>query len=328
MAAIEVPQTLEYRGDQLNIAPVLEMEIFTNWKKGVRRDLRDMIPCVSSFCRLFFLPSLFFLHRVSSGSQNAGDAVVSKFDIHVYTFVLTFDEVKNLVAEYAIPLDLHPCVPPSGMSMNRLSIDKIGGKGKIFNEFCTSLKHEKDQFFLIDRCAIPDAMLWRHQDSGVADPALTSVHAEDIHRLCKNVIDLCPVHPSMLYAISLTTIWRHVRHHLVFKDGEGNAAASMSQLFKLSMAEGVRVGKGTTFVASEVIPQHTTLPLPFGSQIPKKSDHQRVVEYENEMVLAAKRIAQAAKDRVVGKRAAIERASQRTKKKIQISNVIYYFKLL
>ncbi|GJU25381.1 hypothetical protein Tco_1164002 [Tanacetum coccineum] len=31
--AAEVPQTLEYRGGQLNAAPVLEVENFTNWKK-------------------------------------------------------------------------------------------------------------------------------------------------------------------------------------------------------------------------------------------------------------------------------------------------------
>ncbi|GKA91074.1 retrovirus-related pol polyprotein from transposon TNT 1-94 [Tanacetum coccineum] len=30
---VEVPQTLEYRGSQLNAAPVLEVENFTNWKK-------------------------------------------------------------------------------------------------------------------------------------------------------------------------------------------------------------------------------------------------------------------------------------------------------
>ncbi|GKD68094.1 hypothetical protein Tco_1322184 [Tanacetum coccineum] len=29
----EVPQTLKYRGGQLNVAPILEMENFTNWKK-------------------------------------------------------------------------------------------------------------------------------------------------------------------------------------------------------------------------------------------------------------------------------------------------------
>ncbi|GJR43151.1 hypothetical protein Tco_1311254 [Tanacetum coccineum] len=33
MAAVEVPQTLEYKGGQLNAAPILEVENFTNWKK-------------------------------------------------------------------------------------------------------------------------------------------------------------------------------------------------------------------------------------------------------------------------------------------------------
>ncbi|GJX75480.1 hypothetical protein Tco_0314075 [Tanacetum coccineum] len=139
---------------------------------------------------LFTFP--FLLHHMSSGSQAVGDAVVPKFDMHVYTSVLTSDEVKSLVAEYAIPLDLLPCVPPSGLTMNRLPADKI-------------------------------------------------------------------------------------------------VATSMSQFLKFSMAGGVR--------------------------IPEKSDHQKVVEYENERVLAAKRKAQAAKDRAVRKRAATEGASQRTKKK-------------
>ncbi|GJU73053.1 hypothetical protein Tco_1264458 [Tanacetum coccineum] len=34
MAAVEVQQTLEYKGGQLNAAPVLEVENFTNWKKS------------------------------------------------------------------------------------------------------------------------------------------------------------------------------------------------------------------------------------------------------------------------------------------------------
>ncbi|GJT66914.1 hypothetical protein Tco_1018394 [Tanacetum coccineum] len=31
--AAEVPQTLEYKGGQLNATPLLEVENFTNWKK-------------------------------------------------------------------------------------------------------------------------------------------------------------------------------------------------------------------------------------------------------------------------------------------------------
>nr|GEX79096.1 hypothetical protein [Tanacetum cinerariifolium] len=134
--------------------------------------------CVSSFYRLLFLPSLSY-------------------------FLLTSDVVKTLVADYAIPLDLHLCVPSSGLTMNRLPADKIG----------------------------------------------------------------------------------------------------------------VRVGKGVALTANEVIPQHITLPLPSGSQIPEKFDHQKVGEYENERVLAAKRKARATKDWADGKRAATEGASQRPKKK-------------
>ncbi|GKF89506.1 hypothetical protein Tco_0263469, partial [Tanacetum coccineum] len=123
--------------------------------------------------------------------------------------------------------------------------------------------------------------------SSVVDSPPTGVQAEDVRRLCENVIDLRPVHPVMLYAVGFTTIWKHVGHHLVFKDGEGTVATSMSQFLKFLMA----------------------------GDIPEKSDYQKVVEHENERVLAAKRKAQAAKDRAVGKRAATEGASQRPKKK-------------
>nr|GEY80774.1 hypothetical protein [Tanacetum cinerariifolium] len=191
---------------------------------------------------------------MSSGSQTVGDVVVLKFDMHVYTFFLTSDEVKNLTVEYTIPLDLHPCIHPSGLTINKLPLDNI------------------------------DAIPWKHQDSSVADPPPNGVHAKEIRRLCKNVIDLRPVHPAMLYAIGLTNIWKHVGHHSVFKDGEGIVATSMSHFLKFPMAGG-------------------------------KFDHQKVVEDENERVLAAKRKAQAAKDRAVRKRAATEGASHRPKKK-------------
>nr|GEW19593.1 hypothetical protein [Tanacetum cinerariifolium] len=141
------------------------------------------------------LTFLFPLYYMSSGPQTAGDVVVLKFNMHVYTSVLTPNEVKNLVAEYAIPFDLHPCVPPSGLTMNRLPVDKI-------------------------------------------------------------------------------------------------AAASMSEFLKFPMAGGVRVGKRTAL-----------------------TDNERVVEYENERVLAAKRKAQAAKDRAAAKRSAAEGTSRHTKKK-------------
>ncbi|GKB27614.1 hypothetical protein Tco_0867015 [Tanacetum coccineum] len=161
----------------------------------------------------------------------------------------------------------------------------------------------------------PYDMPWRHLDSSVTDPPHMSVRAEDIHLLCENMIDLRLVHPTMLYEIGLTTIWKHVGHHLVFKDGEGNVATSMSRFLKFPMVGGVRFGKGTAVKENKTIVQHTTQPLPSRNLIPKKSDHQKVVEHEDERVLVAKRKAQMAKDKAVGKRLAAEESSRRTKKK-------------
>nr|GEW98445.1 hypothetical protein [Tanacetum cinerariifolium] len=81
------------------------------------------------------------------------------------------------------------------------------------------------------------------------------------------------------------------------------------------MAEGVRISKGVALVADEVVQQYTTQPLPSDAQIPERFDHQKVVEYENERVLAAKRKAQAAKDKAIKKRSAVEGTSRQTKKK-------------
>nr|GFA08720.1 hypothetical protein [Tanacetum cinerariifolium] len=158
-------------------------------------------------------------------------------------------------------------------------------------------------------------MPWRHENFSVADPPPIGVRAEDIRRLFENMIDLRSVHPAILYEIGLTTIWKHVGHHLVFKDGEGTVATSMPHFLKFLMSGGVRAGKGTALAANEVIAQHTTQPLPFGSQIPEKSDYQKVVEHEDERVLMAKKKAQTAKDKAAGKRSAVEGTSRQTKKK-------------
>ncbi|GJY07924.1 hypothetical protein Tco_0374978 [Tanacetum coccineum] len=43
MAAVEVPQTLKYKGGQLNAAPVLEVENFTNWKKRYKALMNELV---------------------------------------------------------------------------------------------------------------------------------------------------------------------------------------------------------------------------------------------------------------------------------------------
>ncbi|GJW82366.1 hypothetical protein Tco_0146341 [Tanacetum coccineum] len=87
----------------------------------------------------------------------------------------------------------------------------------------------------------------------------------------------------MLYEIGLTIIWKHVGHHPSFKDGEGNVASDMSQFLKFPMASGVRIGK-------------------------------RLVEHEDERVLAAKRKAQESKDRAASKSPTPGGPSRQTKK--------------
>ncbi|GJV01712.1 retrovirus-related pol polyprotein from transposon TNT 1-94 [Tanacetum coccineum] len=43
MAVVEVPQTLEYMGGQLNAAPVLEVENFTNWLKRFKTLMNELV---------------------------------------------------------------------------------------------------------------------------------------------------------------------------------------------------------------------------------------------------------------------------------------------
>ncbi|GKB46404.1 hypothetical protein Tco_0897157, partial [Tanacetum coccineum] len=43
MAAVEVPHTLEYSGGQLNVALVLEVVNFTNWKKRYKALMNELV---------------------------------------------------------------------------------------------------------------------------------------------------------------------------------------------------------------------------------------------------------------------------------------------
>nr|GEZ87207.1 hypothetical protein [Tanacetum cinerariifolium] len=61
----------------------------------------------------------------SSRSLPADAAITPKFDMHTFTSNMTIDEVNSIAEQYAIPLDLHLCVPSSTMTMNNLSNDDI-----------------------------------------------------------------------------------------------------------------------------------------------------------------------------------------------------------
>nr|GEY70936.1 hypothetical protein [Tanacetum cinerariifolium] len=57
--------------------------------------------------------------------------VLPKFDMHVYTSELTSSELEAAVADYLIPMDLHPRLPPPGMTMDKLPSWAIGFLSRI-----------------------------------------------------------------------------------------------------------------------------------------------------------------------------------------------------
>ncbi|GJZ39999.1 hypothetical protein Tco_0586562 [Tanacetum coccineum] len=52
--------------------------------------------------------------------------VIPKFDMQCHESKMTGKDVKNLVRKYNIPLDLHPCPPTEGWTMDKLPDDNIG----------------------------------------------------------------------------------------------------------------------------------------------------------------------------------------------------------
>nr|GEW26808.1 reverse transcriptase domain-containing protein [Tanacetum cinerariifolium] len=92
-------------------------------------------------------------NRVSSARwppESSRVVVIPKFDMHIYTSELTSTELKDDINEYCIPIDLHPCLPHPGMTMNRLPSRYI------------------------------DAMPWRHSDTDLHDDFPTHFNEDDV----------------------------------------------------------------------------------------------------------------------------------------------------
>ncbi|GJZ53469.1 hypothetical protein Tco_0608354 [Tanacetum coccineum] len=100
MAAVEVPQTLEYRGGQLNAAPVLEVENFTNWKKrfmchiiGIEPQFKNIINNGS------FIPMVAG-QRKPEGQWTADERKASNLDQRLKSLIMSFlpDDQMNSLA--------------------------------------------------------------------------------------------------------------------------------------------------------------------------------------------------------------------------------------
>ncbi|GJW76643.1 hypothetical protein Tco_0138325 [Tanacetum coccineum] len=100
MAAIEVPQTLEYRGGQLNAALIPEVENFTNWKKrfmchinGIESQFENIISNGP------FIPMVAG-QRKPTGQWTADERKVANLDQQLKSlimFVLSYDQMNSVI---------------------------------------------------------------------------------------------------------------------------------------------------------------------------------------------------------------------------------------
>ncbi|GKC52270.1 hypothetical protein Tco_1075015, partial [Tanacetum coccineum] len=199
--------------------------------------------------------------------QSSQAVVFPKFDMRFYTSILTSEELKEAITDYCIPTDLHPRLPPMGLTMNKLPSkyigiyieqleqggcnptlslfrvfyklhwfsfeNKTGGRSKkCYKEVTSSLKGWKKKFFLIDRRAIPDAMPWRHIDTNLRDDFPTHYNENDDARLAEFVVPFRPPPRHLLYVCGLNMTYRHPKLAYNIKDKDGNVI-TMDAFLKL-----------------------------------------------------------------------------------------------
>ncbi|GJS69098.1 hypothetical protein Tco_0701939 [Tanacetum coccineum] len=86
-------------------------------------------------------------------------------------FLLLLPELKDVIAEYSVPTNLHPRLPPLGLTMDKL----------------------------LSRRVVPDAMPWRHLDTDVRDDFPNNYNEEHVERLAAPVVPLRPPPRHLLY---------------------------------------------------------------------------------------------------------------------------------
>ncbi|GKE28758.1 hypothetical protein Tco_1444142 [Tanacetum coccineum] len=156
----------------------------------------------------------------------------------LYHSRLTSDDLNNLIIKYKIPRDLHPRLPSKEFVTSELPNDAIDRAAvtlfRVFQTLCkqgdwfsfakrrasspvciddnrSCMKLWKSGFFLIDRRAIPDAMVWRHPDAAIDDPwpAAGSFNMVDVRRLSAHVIKLRDMPEDVLVLSGLSQVWKN-----------------------------------------------------------------------------------------------------------------------
>nr|GEV88571.1 hypothetical protein [Tanacetum cinerariifolium] len=235
------------------------------------------------------------LGEVAPESSRA--VVIPKFNMHIYTSELTPSELKAAIDEYCIPLDLHPRLPPPGMTMNRLPSRYIGlyvekpeqgGLRVPFSSFFLAVvRHFGKQLFLIDRRAIPDAMPWRHGDTDLHDDFPATYNENDAARLSEFLVPLRPPPRHLLYVCGLTTACRHPELHYNIKDRDNNVI-SMDTFLKIPTWTGIVVSKGNPIMEEQRPKPRVTPPLAVGVAVSELTPFQKNLEKPNPKIAAAR----------------------------------------
>ncbi|GKA56074.1 hypothetical protein Tco_0755146 [Tanacetum coccineum] len=204
-------------------------------------------------------------------SRSAEVVVVLKFDMQCYESKMTAKDVKLLARKYGVPLDLHPCTPTEGWTMDQLPPEVIG---------------LYEQFFEFSGLRVPFSTFLLDNDFSI----------QDVRTLTESVIDLHPVPHGLVFGARLATTWDFLGFFPVFKDIEGNVVV-MSEYLRFPFLSSTSIEKGATIPPNHLVGQHTTLPLLADRPIPNKTDSQLEVEVEDPKVIAAreKKKAQAAR---------------------------------
>ncbi|GKB98549.1 hypothetical protein Tco_0984686 [Tanacetum coccineum] len=184
--------------------------------------------------------------------------------MNLYHSRLTQDYLNDLIIKYKIPRDLHPRLPSEEFVMSELPDNAIGIYHRMFDfsgvlipfsSFLLALiKHysvnfsqlgplglnkvitfevlyrssqiepTKSGFFLIDRRAILDSMVWRHPDAAIDDPrpATSSFSLDDMRRLSAHVIKLRDMLEGVLVLSGLSRVWKSRVCDPVLRGADGN----------------------------------------------------------------------------------------------------------
>nr|GEY30563.1 hypothetical protein [Tanacetum cinerariifolium] len=120
MAVVEVPQTLEYKGGQLNAAPVLEVENFTNWKKIfmchiIDEQMNSVINCLTAKSTL---DDLIIYHERPSDVKES-----RVIDLKLCYNTFKFKEGESLTQTFTRYKDLMNKLVNDGIKLSKLEIN-------------------------------------------------------------------------------------------------------------------------------------------------------------------------------------------------------------